>query len=133
MTTWIVMTKDGVKFDRISPAGFCLLAAIHTAAQRLKRNLVITSGTDSHSASDPHGQGSAYDVSVNDMPEATILAMVTGLRMSLGPLFTVLYETKTPVTGALAMFNYANPHATAAHVHLQPVKGTVYPPGTMPV
>ncbi len=123
-----VRVKDGVKFDRIAPAGFKILAILQNATFIFDRDFVITNGTEGHPATDPHTEGSAYDVRVSGLPEATILAMHSYFKSNLGPLFTVLYEAPTKPSGVLGAITYANPKASGPHFHIQRKAGTVYPP-----
>jgi hypothetical protein len=123
-----LLTKEGVKFDRIRPAGFKILAVLQAATYIFDRDLVITCGTEAHPPSDPHSTGEAFDVRVANMPEATILALHNYLRQNLGDRFTVLYETPQKPAGVLASIAVVNPKATAPHFHIQRKAGTVYPP-----
>ena len=118
-----VFLKAGVTLDGLSPAGIRILAACDGMAQTLKRDLTVTCGREGHQATDPHTLGSALDLSIKDMPEATVIAFVTGLRKALGPDFTVLAEFPAKPLGVLAAFTYVNPAATAPHVHAQLVRG----------
>lgn len=124
-----VRVKDGVRFATIAPGGFHILAALDTVAERLHRDLEITSGTDSHALPDPHAWGGAYDISVRGFDVPTICMLVVQLRGMLGPGFTAFYESPTPADDP-RLFNliYTNPHATAPHVHVQVKNGSPYPP-----
>ena len=125
----VVRAKDGVKFDRIQPAGFAILAAIYAASQTLDIDLLITSGTDAHRPPDPHAEGEAYDVGVASYPPYFVLAVKHFLEEKLGPLFTVIYESPyPPANEKLTAIAHVNPRATAPHLHVQRNKGTVYPP-----
>lgn len=124
----VLRPKAGVSFSVIAPAGGVILAALGMAAMSLKRDLTITCWAEGHAATDPHTLGEAADLSVRDMPEATILALVMGLRSTLGPKFTVLYEVPVKPHGVLASLAYVNPAASAAHLHIQRAKGTTYVP-----
>lgn len=125
--TPVLLTKTGVKFDRIAPGGFKILAVLCAATDVFHQNLVITCGTEAHPAEDPHTRGEAYDVRSDGMPEATVLAFVQFLRKNLGTLFTVLYEVPTLPSGVLRTVAYLNPHATAPHFHIQVRKDMSYP------
>lgn len=124
--------KSGVRFDRIAPAGFKILAVLQSATFIFDRDLTITCGTEGHPATDPHTRGDAYDVRVLGMADATILAFVDYLTTHLGPLFTVLYEVPTKPAGVLASIATVNPGASAPHVHVQVRKGVTYPPVESP-
>jgi hypothetical protein len=127
----IVTHRPSVRFDRIAPAGFKILAAIQHAAESCDWNLEITSGTDSHTLPDPHVTGEAYDLSVKGMSAQTIEDVKKALDASLGPLFTVLYEVPTPPSDpTLRPIAYVNAKATGAHFHIQRKRHTTYPPMT---
>jgi len=121
--------RSSVKFDRISPARFRILAALDRATETVHVDLMVTSGTDSHRSTDPHSTGEAYDVSVANLAPNQIVQLKHALEDDLGPLFTVLYETPTkPVDSRLAAVAYVNKEATGPHLHIQRKKGTIYPP-----
>ncbi len=111
----------------LTPALLRLIGVLDQAVRLLGRDLTITCGRDGHQAADPHSRGMAVDVRTRDLPEATILTLHLRLREWLGPLWTVLYEVPTKPTGVLASIAYVNPEASAAHLHLQPKKGTEWP------
>jgi hypothetical protein len=125
----VVRVRPGVKFDRIAPAGFVLLAHFHSATRVLGVDLVISCGTEGHADEDPHSSGEAYDLSVAVWTVDVILRVRAFLQNALGPLFTVLYETPfVPSEPRLAAIATVNPAATAPHLHAQRRKGTIYPP-----
>lgn len=123
----VLRVKDGVHFDIIAPAGFRILAAFDAATKVMGRDLTITCGSDSHPPNDPHSRGEAMDLRANDLSDGQILALTGFLETTLGPRFTVLYETPTMPSGVLAQIAYVNAAATGTHIHVQPVKGTVFP------
>ena len=124
----VLKTAPGVKFAKIEPAGFRILAALDGLTKVLGFDLTITSGTDSHTTG-RHPTGEAYDVSVKGWAVAVIARALSVLRRTLGERFTVLYEVPlTPTDPAEAALAYVNTHATGKHLHIQPKKGTVYPP-----
>lgn len=125
----VVLTKPGVRFDCIAPAGFRILAAIVACAAALGRDILITSGTDSHSLPDPHARGCAYDIGLANWSADNISQGLTFLRGNLGPLFTVLYEVpRKPLDPTLIPLAYVNSVATGPHFHIQPLKGSTWPP-----
>jgi len=125
----VVRAKDGVRFDRIQPAGFVILAAVYAASQEIGIDLWITSGTDLHRAPDPHAEGEAYDVSCVAYPPELVLELKGHLEHTLGPCFTVLYESPyLPHDERLVNIALINHRATAPHLHVQRKKGTIYPP-----
>ena len=129
----VVRHRPATRFDSIHPAGFRILAAIDRAAQECRVDLMITSGTDSHAAPDPHVTGEAYDVSVHLLSAQQIADVKASLERTLGPLFTVLYEVPTvPSDPTLRPIAYVNATATGPHFHVQRKKGTEFPPEAVP-
>lgn len=128
MTPCLYVKDQSVKFDRIAPAGFKILAVLQNSTYVFDRDLVITCATEGHPASDAHALGEAYDVRAANLPEATVLSLHKYLSTNLGPRFTVLYEVPAKPAGVLGGIAYVNPKATAAHFHIQRRKGTTYPP-----
>ena len=125
---YVLRHRPGAQFDHIEPAGFRILSALDQATQVCQTDLMITSGTDSH-AGGAHPVGDAYDVSVIGLSADQIEAVYTFLTVTLGTLFTVLYEVpKVPSDPTLHHIAYVNAHATGPHLHIQRNKGTVYPP-----
>ena len=124
----VLRARSSVVFDRIKPAGFRLLSALDQATITLGCDLEITSGTDSHSTG-RHPEGEAYDVSVLGFSPETIVKLKGTLEQLLGPAFTVLYESRVPPPHPLlVLMTTINPQATGAHIHVQPKKGTTWPP-----
>ena len=128
----VLRVKAGVRFDVIRPAGFRILSALDQAAQVCSVDLEISSGTDSHTAPDPHALGEAYDVSVKALTGSQIVEVRRTVTMMLGPAFTVLYEVPfLPTDPALQAIAYINREATGPHVHIQRKRGTIFPPVTL--
>lgn len=125
----VVWCRDSVKWLHLAPAGIRILGAIDRTAQQCGLDLVITCGTEGHPLGDPHTLGEAVDVSVKEMDVPTLLAVRDFLQLTLGPLFTVLYECPAlPTDPRLQGIVYVNAQATAPHFHLQRKKGTLFPP-----
>lgn len=128
-TLSVVRVKPGVKFDRIAPAGFVILALCHAATRVLGIDLTISCGSEGHPLEDPHTSGEAYDLSVAAWTADVVLRVRAFFIETLGPPFTVLYETPSmPSEPRLAAIAVVNPAATAPHLHIQRKKGTIYPP-----
>lgn len=124
----VVRAGVGVTFATIAPAGFEILSALSGLAKVLRKDVTITSGTDSHTLPDPHSSGEAYDISIWSWAPGEVSQGVQFLRTTLGEAFTVLYEVnKLPTDPLLAPLAYVNPKATGPHMHIQRRKGTVYP------
>lgn len=125
-----VTTKAGCTFDRIASAGFVILSAIQRASNMIGADLEITAGTNDHVAPDPHYTGEAYDVSVANLSDAELSALLVWLRSTLvADLFTVLFEApeeRLASDARQALVDYVNPEASAPHVHIQRKKDTVY-------
>lgn len=129
--THVLRQLASVQFAHIAPAGFRILAALVETAEHLAVDLMITSGTDSHTPPDPHASGEAYDVSVASLDPARIIGIKNLLEQILGSSFAVLYEVPTlPEDPHLRAVAYLNRAATGSHFHIQRKKGTVYPPVT---
>ena len=124
----VLRVKPGVTFGRIAPGGFRILAALDDACLVLKRDLTITSATDSHHAPSRHVTGEAFDVSVLGLETWEIRKLVEVLRQRLSSAFGIWYETSARVDPILAPVTLINPEATAAHIHCQVRRGTSYPP-----
>lgn len=126
---YVVRHRSSVRFAVIGPAGFRILAALDQAAQDCCVDLMITSGTDSHTMPNPHCTGEAYDVSVLGLSAQQIADVKASLADCLGPLFTVLYEVPAvPSDPTLRPIAYVNVKATGPHFHVQRRRGTVFPP-----
>jgi len=128
MSVYVLRARPSVRFERILPAGFRILAALDRAAQTIEHDIEVTSGTDSH-AKGRHPTGEAYDVSVAELSDRQIVQLWTCLRETLGRAFTVLFESPM-LPRAVQLINIVtvNKAATGPHIHIQPRKGTVYPP-----
>ena len=125
----MVTAKPTVVLDPLTPAHARLISILEQVSQLCEVDLRITCGREGHGDTDPHTRGEALDVSVRDLANATIVRMWHLFRAMLGPAWTVLYECPTPpTTAALIGIAYVNAAATAPHFHLQPRKGTRWPP-----
>lgn len=128
-STHVVRTKDGVRFDRIAPAGFVILAALHAASQVFSQDVWISCGTEAHPAVDPHTLGEAFDVSVATCTPDDVMRLKTFLEKALSSLFMVQYESPyQPDDAKLRTIVTINAQATAPHIHVQRRRGTIYPP-----
>lgn len=128
---YVVRWKLGARWDTPTSAGTRILGALDRAAPVCRTDLEVTSGTDgAHSGpNDPHKRGVAFDVSVQGFSPALVVQVKTYLEQVLGSLFTVLYECPTsPTEPQLARIASVNPEATGPHFHIQPRKGTTWPP-----
>ena len=125
----VLRARPCVRFDVIAPAGFRILWALDTAVQSCRVNLEITCWNEGHGHTDPHTLGEAVDVSVKGLSADQIEMIKGNLEMTLGPLFTVLYEVSTvPSDPTLRPIAYVNVKATGPHFHIQRRKGTTFPP-----
>lgn len=75
--------------------------------------ITITSARDGvHSGpTDPHHLGEAFDIRTHGLPDASVSAILDGLRQMLGGRFFAFLEAQG---------------TTNAHIHVQRRKGTVY-------
>ena len=90
-----VLVKPGVLFTDpadptrplIAPAGYVILEALKSAANRLGTDLRITSGTDgAHSGPlDPHHTGEAYDVGSHEFSSALRPVVLRTIMDGLDP------------------------------------------------
>ena len=132
--TSVLRIKPGATVRNPAPAGFRILSALDQLSAKMKRDVVITSGDEGEewrAATDPHQTSEAYDVSVKGWDSQEVLFAYRFLSITLGPLFTVLYEVPTAVVADLPQslrdIAYPNKTATGIHFHLQRKKGTTYP------
>lgn len=113
----MIRVKDGVTFA-YHPAGFKILEAIKGAAQDLRIDVTITSGSDGlHSGpGDPHHTGEAYDVRTRDLAPEVKQALLRGIQSRLDGdssqrrFFTFL----------------ESPGTSNEHIHSQRRKATVF-------
>lgn len=124
----VLRHRPSVRFERIGPAGFCILSALQIAVTVCRVDLEITSGTDSHTTG-AHPTGEAFDVSVKGLSAQQIADVKASCERTLGPLFTVLYEvSRVPSDPTLRPIAYVNVKATGPHFHIQRKRGTTFPP-----
>lgn len=129
MSIYVVHTKPSVKFDRILPAGFRILAKIDALPQLLQRDVFISCGTEAHDAGTPHSTGEAYDISVVGWSGEIIETALNYLRHELGPLFYAQFEVRDVAQDSTpSRVAQVNTNATAPHIHVQRRKATIYPP-----
>lgn len=126
----VVRCKHGVRFDRIAPAGFRILAAIERTARRLKTDITITSACDNHPLESVHGLGEAFDLRTRDWTDEYKLAVLRELLLELQD-DDHPNDAPLPVSGGLATRGFwgwiEHPHETNEHLHIQRRRGTVYP------
>lgn len=129
----VVRVKLGVQFTVIAPAGFAILAALHTVARMLLVDITITSACDgAHSgADDPHRRGEAYDIRTQGLPDGVKMALLRNLMRLLADDGE---PAPLPVAGvpmSLAterFFGFIEDAKTVnEHLHIQRRRGTSYP------
>jgi hypothetical protein len=117
---------------QIAPAGFRILSALDQAAAARGTVLTLTCTNTGHDPTDPHSRGCAYDIRTIDQDIVTLALVVEDLVRTLGPAFTILYEVQEPPAMKLPLVLdarlYVNAHATGPHLHIQPKRGTEWPP-----
>lgn len=129
----VIRVKWGVQFTTIAPAGFAILAALHTAARMLLVDLTITSACDgAHSGpDDPHHRGEAYDVRTQGLAEdvkTRMLQTVVELLREPGepPAAPALGVPRSLATDRF--FGFLEDAGTPnEHLHVQRRRGTAYP------
>lgn len=126
---YYVRFKPGVEFRPMLPAAATIIAALFIVAQQLRRDVLVSCGSEGHGPESRHTKGEAVDVSVKGWDPADVVKLFRALQTTLGPVFTVLCESPVKVFDpVLKPIVTINPNASALHLHLQPVKGTTYPP-----
>lgn len=122
----VLYVKPGVRFDRIAPAGFMILWALQQTARVLGHSLTVTSGTDSHFRSNPHGRGEAFDVRSRTVPDKPRMLRELLLQLSEGP-----HDAPAATAGGWATKDFFGcleaPGTKNEHVHCQLRKGRIFP------
>ena len=91
-------------------------------------DVTITCLAEDHPPTDPHTRRMAADIRTTDGSEAAAASLALALQGFLGAGWTVIYEAAAPPTNPqLAPYYFADAHATGAHLHVQPIRGTTYP------
>lgn len=125
---FLVDFKPGVQLDPPTAAQAHIVGMLTRAALVLRQSLVVTCGREAHAPDDPHTRGLALDVRADFDPIA-VVQFKAYAATTLGPEWTVLYECPSmPTDPTLAAIATVNPGATGPHCHVQPVKGTTWPP-----
>jgi hypothetical protein len=109
----LLLTKPGVEFTVIAPAGFQILWALQEIARDGNQDLTITSACDGlHSGvDDPHHRGEAYDLRCHDFPDPALLLQDVQHVLGTGTFFSFIEDEGTP----------------EEHIHIQLRKGMSYP------
>lgn len=131
-----VRTKPGVTFTPLAPGGIKILWALVEASRVLKLDLLITAGSNGHTAPSRHVTGEAMDISVAGLSPDAILALRMSLMNLLGTdHFYVQFEAPSLVglDSRLTPVTVPNPEATGPHIHVQVRKSVVYPPVPTPL
>ena len=112
-----------------SPAQARIIAACDAVARATGRDIVITCGEEEHKPDDPHTERKAFDVRVVELDPPDIIERYKRLATDLGSRWTVIYEDPNPPSDPVLRGIWYGPSgATAAHIHIQPVRGSEYPP-----
>ncbi len=114
-----VHVKSGVVFSGFTLASIRILAALAAVAGRVTFPVTVTCGCESHAPTDPHTLCKAVDVRTVGLTQPQKSELQMRLMGELGKAFTVLYEPNVIVEGVVKR---------AEHLHIQPVRGTVYDP-----
>ena len=106
----VTSKNRNVYFGEFTPAMRRMLQAIWDVNDEHKYGLVITSANDSvHMRNSRHYSNEALDIRTHNLKDPK--EVQTQLKRKLGSRFTVLYES---------------PGTPNAHIHIQPIKGSVY-------
>lgn len=123
----VLRVKPGVRFDRIDPAGFRLLAALDNSARACDHDLTITCGTEAHATTDPHSLGRAYDVRSKNLDPAEKDRLVRTVLETVAEPGEALIDT----SGGLACRQFFGwlEHAGEEneHIHFQQRRFTEFP------
>ncbi len=123
----VLRVKPSVRFDRIDPAGFRILAALDTFARSCDDDLTITCGTEAHPADSPHALGRAYDVRSKGMDPVEKDRLVRDVLTYVAEPGEELMIT----SGGLACRHFfgwlEHPGEITEHVHLQQRRLTEFP------
>jgi hypothetical protein len=114
-----------------SPAQSRIIAALDTVARAMGRDFTVTCGEEAHPPVDPHTLRKAFDVRTLDFDHPKqIVEAFKRIQDELGTAYwTVLYEVPSrPDDPVLRDLATVNPNASGQHFHIQPHKGTDYPP-----
>jgi hypothetical protein len=112
----VLVSKPGVLFTVISPAGFHILWAVRSAALTLGHDITITSACDGlHSGpDDPHHLGQAYDLRTHDLPDPDDRKLMLDTIMS--------------TLGTAKFYGFIeDPDTGNEHIHVQLRHGIMYP------
>lgn len=125
----MILTKGGVLFERIAPAGFRILGALERVAREYRLDLVITSGTDgAHSGpNDPHKRGVAYDVRTHNLPPEQVLHVLQRVMVELCDSDETLQQVSGGLASAKFFGQFEHPGKPSAHLHFQLRHGRDYP------
>jgi len=109
----VLLTKPGVLFTVISPAGFQIMAALTRVAHIIGHDIEITSACDGeHSGpEDPHHKGEAYDIRTHDLPDKHLALATLKSLLDDGKFFAWIEDEDTP----------------NEHLHVQLRHGSAYP------
>lgn len=127
----VTIKDSSVRLDPLTEVHVHLLAALERTATACQTNLVVTCGREDHPLDDVHALGHALDVSVHGLSASLIVRVKSWLEQILGPPWTVLFECPAaPTVNEPQLISIAtiNKGASARHFHLQPKKGTIWPP-----
>lgn len=109
----VLMSKPGVLFTVIAPAGFQILTAINRAAVIIGHDITVTSACDGeHSGpDDPHHRGEAYDFRTHDLPDKNLALATIKSLLDYDKFFAWIEDEDTP----------------NEHIHVQLRHGMSYP------
>lgn len=128
-TIGYLTVKPGVLFTTIAPAGFRILAALHTVAHDLRVPLVITSACDGAHAgpNDPHHRGEAYDVRTHSLPEAVKDDLLAAVLLELSGHEEPIQAVSIGYATTLFYAQLEERGGENEHLHVQLRNGRTFP------
>lgn len=125
-----LLTKHGVSFAVIAPAGFRILSALETVARSLNYDLMITSACDGeHSGpNDPHGRGLAFDLRLKPLSPTMKDDVHRMVLLELSDHAEPLQVVSTGLATELFYAQIEDRGGENEHLHVQLRNGRQYPP-----
>lgn len=123
----VLRFKTGVTL-RPDPGGARILGTLDRLARELPYDLTVTSGADSHRATDPHTLGRAFDVRTHGLTRDQAVYV---LRATLIDLQLDAQDAPLETSGGLATRKFfgwlEHPGTANEHLHFQVRKGRTFP------
>lgn len=125
----MILTKAGVQFAHIAPAGFRLLSALERTSRLLNVDLTVTSGTDgAHSGpTDPHKRGCAYDVRTKNLTGQQVAAVLRQVMLECADSDEAPVEASGGLVTEKFFGFHEAPDTPGEHLHFQLRRSKTYP------